>query len=268
MTSSLEEYIVNQYVVELKSPYEISENLIEKNISGYYPLKIRRLLKKLSIPLRDKSEAQKNCLNKNRSIHPTLGKTLSNTTKGRISASVAEKYSQESDSEKERRAEVSRVNWESRSPEQRSAMQASATEAILFAAKNGSKVERFLYNTLIERGYEVSMHARPLEYQPKLQCDLVVRNIHNGVVIEVDGLSHVEPIWGSDAFNRTQKSDSEKNTGVITAGLYMIRLHAYGHKITQSYCNKLLTKLVLVLETIKAEPIKPLSERLITVKGD
>jgi hypothetical protein len=265
--NSVEEIIVDQYLREKRSPYEIAEYLREQKISGYYPIKIRRLLIKLGVPLRDKSSAQTSALQSGRSPHPTKGKHLKDSTKGKISTSVAEKYALTSDEEKQRRACVSKENWDKITPEKRQEMQAAATEAILFSAKNGSKVERFLYNMLTKSGFEVVMHARPLEYQPKLQCDLLVKNIHNGVVIEVDGLSHVEPIWGAEAFARTKASDAEKNAGITTGGLYLIRLHAYGHKITQSYCNKLLSLLLVELDKIKQEPMKPLAERLIHIKG-
>lgn len=261
------EFVVNLYL-EGKSPYEIAEYLKEKGVSNYYPVKVRRLLKKLGIPIRDKSSAQTASLLSGRSNHPTKGKTLSNETKSRISTSVAEKYSRETDAERERRAAISKANWDKLTPEQLADRRAKATKAILVAAKNGSKVEQHLYNMLTSKGYAVSMHAKPLEYQPNLECDLFVRDVHNGVVIEVDGLSHVEPIWGDKAFDRTRKSDSEKNTGVTTGGLYMIRLHAYGHKISKHYLNVLSKIVIEALEEIKGKPLQPLSERLIHVKVD
>jgi len=253
---------------EGKSPYEISEELTAKGVPGYYPVKVRRLLKKMGIAIRDKSSAQTSAISTGRSPHPTRGKTLSETTKSRISAGVAEKYSRESDEEKERRSSISRDNWAKLTPEQLADRREKATKAILLAAKNGSKVEQHLYNTLTQAGYAVVMHANPLPYQPKLQCDLYIKDVHNGVVIEVDGLSHVEPIWGEKSFQQTVKADIEKNVGITTSGLYMVRLHAYGHKISKHYLSVLSKKILSVLSDIKEKPLQPLSERLIHVKVD
>ena len=62
------EYIIEQYVDEEKSTYEIAQEL------KTYPNKIRRALNTLGVPLRDKSAAQTVAINSGRHEHPTRGK--------------------------------------------------------------------------------------------------------------------------------------------------------------------------------------------------
>lgn len=59
------DYIIKMYNNGL-SPYEIAENLG----NGWNHMRVRRVISKLGIPLRDKSEAQKNALRSGRALHP------------------------------------------------------------------------------------------------------------------------------------------------------------------------------------------------------
>lgn len=64
MNNSVELYIVDLFNEGL-SPYAIAER-----IPGYNHMKVRRVLKKLGIKSRDKSEAQANALKTGRAKHP------------------------------------------------------------------------------------------------------------------------------------------------------------------------------------------------------
>lgn len=62
--NSIEQYIIDLYKSGL-SPYEIAEK-----IPNYNHMKIRRMLTKLGIPQRGKSEGQRTALASGRSKHP------------------------------------------------------------------------------------------------------------------------------------------------------------------------------------------------------
>ena len=74
------EYIIEQYVNEKKSTYEIAQDL------KTYPNKIRRALNTLGVDLRDKSSAQTVAIESGRHEHPTRGKK-------RTEAEKVEEYS-------------------------------------------------------------------------------------------------------------------------------------------------------------------------------
>ena len=77
------EYIIEQYVNEKKSTYEIAQDL------KTYPNKIRRALNTLGVDLRDKSSAQTVAIESGRHEHPTRGKKRTEAEKVAISNGMA-----------------------------------------------------------------------------------------------------------------------------------------------------------------------------------
>ena len=76
-----EKQIIDMYQKQQCSTYEIAEKF------NTYPNKIRRILKKHGVALRNAKSAQKNALKKGRATHPTKGVGLSDITKKKISES-------------------------------------------------------------------------------------------------------------------------------------------------------------------------------------
>ena len=74
-----EDFVVDQYTKELKSTYEIAQEL------NTYPNKIRRILIKRGVELRDKGKAQSVAIQSGRHSHPTKGKKRSEADKIKIS---------------------------------------------------------------------------------------------------------------------------------------------------------------------------------------
>ncbi len=73
------EYIIDQYVNQKKSTYEIAQDI------GTYPNKIRRTLNTLGVDLRDRSSAQTVAIETGRHEHPTRGKKRTEAEKIAIS---------------------------------------------------------------------------------------------------------------------------------------------------------------------------------------
>ncbi len=260
---TIEEYVADLYR-QGKSPYEIAQEIGPP----WYPVKVRRLLVKLGTPLRGKSAAQSEALKSGRATHPTEGKNLSAEVKEKISRSVAAKYQECTPEEKNRRSKLSSEAWARMTPEQKSELSSAATKAILKAAEFGSKMERYLVEELRKLGYAVDFHPQNfIPYHPKLECDILITNIHEGVVCEIDGPTHSSgDLWGEEAYEKTHQADLRKNSEIMTAGLYMIRVQTIAQKITQSYCRKILVRLTTVLEKIKNEPLQSLEGRFIFIE--
>ncbi len=72
-------FLIEQYINKGKSTYEIAEQL------NTYPNKVRRLLVKAGVELRNKSTAQSNAITTGRHKHPTKGTTRSEEDKIKIS---------------------------------------------------------------------------------------------------------------------------------------------------------------------------------------
>lgn len=62
---------IEQYIVDLYKDEKLSiQAIVDKLGSGYYPMKVYRVLAKCGVTLRDTSEAQKVALEKGRASHP------------------------------------------------------------------------------------------------------------------------------------------------------------------------------------------------------
>jgi very-short-patch-repair endonuclease len=58
-----------------------------------------------------------------------------------------------------------------------------------------------------------------------LQIDLFLPKLN--VAIEVDGLSHFEPVWGSETLKRNQKYDNKKTGLILGKGLVLVRIKQF-----------------------------------------
>ena len=131
--------ISKMYLKESKSTYEIAQEF------NTYPNKIRRTLKTLGVSLRDKSKAQTVAIKNGRHEHPTRGKKRSESEKIAISNGMSKFWNDMEEEERARRCEISRKQWASMSDEQRELLRKSATEAVLKASKEGSKIMKINY---------------------------------------------------------------------------------------------------------------------------
>ena len=118
------DFLINSYVSENKSTYEIAEEL------HTYPNKIRRALKSLGIQLKTKSEAQSVALKQGRHKHPTRGKKRSELDKVNISEGMSKYWVDMNDTERERRVDIAKKQWAAMTEEERENMKKSAIERI------------------------------------------------------------------------------------------------------------------------------------------
>jgi hypothetical protein len=206
-----------------------------------YPNAVRRQGLKLGIVSRTKSEAQVEALATGRHTHPTKGKQRSEDERIKISEGMATVWENLTDKEKKSRSKQAQKQWNNMTQDEKANLQHAAAVAIRKAAKEGSKLEKFLYTELNKLGYRVDFHKEHLIANENLHLDLFLPKI--GVAIEVDGPSHFEPIWGTETLQRNQKADSEKSGLVLGKGLVFIRIK-HVKSLSAKYQRDILSKLI------------------------
>ena len=187
-----------------------------------YPNKLRRDAIKFQIPIRSKSDAQKNALKKGVAKHPTKGKERSLEEKNKIGIGVMKNWEDLSDNELEKRKNKAKENWDKLSDDFKANMLQSANTAVRVASKNGSKLEKFILENLLKDGYKANFHQEQILANTKLQIDIFLPEID--VAIEIDGPSHYEPVWGEEVLKRNKSYDSKKTGLILGKGLVLIRI--------------------------------------------
>jgi len=218
------EYIRKMYKEEKKSFGQIANEL------NTYANKIRRDAKKFNIPIRTKSEAQKNALSTGTHKHPTKGTERNESTKQKIGKSMMDSWSSLSDKQLKERKNQQKKRWESIPENKKQEMLKKANMAVRTASVLGSKLEKFILEHLIKDGYRVDFHKEQVLSNTKLQLDLFLPTMD--VVIEVDGPSHFLPVWGEETLQKNKKYDRKKEGLIIGKGWKIIRI-----KQTKDFCS-------------------------------
>lgn len=217
LTDTDKKAVLQQYYVKDKLSFQDIADLY-----GTYANQIRRDAKKFEIPIRDKSEAQKNALSSGKHKHPTKGISRSEETKEKIGSGVMGAWNNLSSDELQKRQDKSRANWQKLSEEEKENIVKAANSAARLSSKTGSKLEKFILKKLLTDGYTVEFHKEQLLSNTKLQVDLFLPTMN--IAIEIDGPSHFSPIWGEDALKKNQSYDEKKNGLIIGRGLSLIRI--------------------------------------------
>jgi very-short-patch-repair endonuclease len=249
--------VIELYTKQNKSTYEIAEEL------NTYPNKIRRVLIKNGVDLKGKSEAQKNAIENGKAIHPTKGKNRSQEEKIKISSGIKNYWSNMDEKTYKEKVDKSKKRWENMSEQQKTLMLDSAIKAIQVAGKEGSKLEKFLYEAITHGGYAVEFHKKYLIQNEYLEIDMYIPSLKT--IIEVDGPSHFLPIWGEEKLRKQIKADVNKNGLILSKGYVIIRIKNLSDSICLSDREKLRLDILDRLSTIeKSFPSK--SERYIEIE--
>lgn len=254
--NSLEKQIIEMYNDQDKSTYEIAKSL------NTYPNKIRRTLIKHGYKLKDKSEAQKNALKSGRCEHPTAGKKRSIEEKLKISESMENHWDTMTDAKRQQRVDQAKKRWDEMGDAQKGKMSKLATDAIRKAGKEGSKLEKFVMEKLVENGYTVDFHNKNLIPNEKLEIDLYIPKLKT--IIEVDGPSHFLPIWGEEKLQKQIKADLQKSGRILSRGFAIIRVKAIANPSLKKK-EDLISKIVSKLESIE-DKFPPKTKRFIEVE--
>ena len=236
-----------EYIKKQKSMSNIAERY------NTYPNRLLRDARKFNLKIRSRSTTQKILLESGAVTHPTQGKPRSQEEKEKIGAGIASAYENSSDKVKQERSDVAKKLWDKRSESDIENMRISAIAGMKKAAIEGSKVEKFIRDRLIELGYEIEFHSTHLINDNKMHIDIYVKDPL--VAIEIDGPTHHTKVWDDEILKKNRAVDRKKNGLLIQQGISVLRVkyskknYSATHNI--AICNKIEEKL---------EKIKELSE--------
>lgn len=254
--NNLDKQIIEMYNDQSKSTYEIAKSL------DTYPNKIRRTLIKHGYKLKDKSQAQKNALKSGRCAHPTAGKKRTQDEKLRISEGMETHWEKMTEEQRQDRVNQAKERWKKMDASQKEKMCRLATDAIRKAGKEGSKLEKFVMDKLMESGYTVDFHNKTLIPNEKLEIDLYIPALKT--IIEVDGPSHFLPIWGEEKLQKQIKADLQKSGRILSRGFAIIRVKAIANASLKKKEN-LISNIVSTLKSIEKK-FPPKTKRFIEVE--
>lgn len=250
----------------LKSTYEgheMSWPQIAK-MCGTYPNKVRRDAVKLGIESRDQTKAQVIALKTGARKHPTEGTKRPEETKIKVSETVAKNWENMSDKDRQRRADMARDQWNKKTQAEKDEFAKKAGDAVRLAAKHGSKLEKYLAEKLTGQGHVIQLHREHVVKNQNVHLDLYLPKLN--VVIEVDGPSHYEPIWGPEALQKTQRADAEKDGLLLGMGFCIIRVRQM-KSLSEKYKRDIFKSLSDTLNSIQ-EKFPTRSKRRIVLKGE
>lgn len=210
---------------------------------GTNPKRISRLLKKYGYKARTRSEAQKLVVV---DIHPTRGKQRTEEEKIAISKGGAESWDEE---RRQQASDLAKQQWELRTEEEKQRISSMAVQGLREAAKNGSRMEHEIVAHLRENGHSVLHHDMALPNE-KLEVDIWVTN--KDVIFEVDGIFHVEPVYGEEKLQKTQDADARKNNLLTKNGFAVVRLIITKKHISDNDYRVIKDKVLELVDTAKS----------------
>lgn len=252
---------MNINIEEVVSLYNSGESTyqIAKHYSTY-PNKIRRLLVKHGVKMKNRSEAQKNALDQGVSKHPTQGKNRTEKEKLAISSALAKSWSEMPEEERERRALESKERWHSMPIEKQKELQKMGCKGAQKAIHEGTKFERYVKEKLEENGYSVRLHDRDLLDS---ECDLTMMDIKT--VIEIDGGHHREARYGQEVLEKVQAADKKKDDDLMNMGYNLIRVYYPDNDpliVKHRLCNMILSTVDYIKENAD------LGNRIFYIQGE
>ena len=257
MPSLTKEYLIEEYIQKKRSFRDIAAEL------GTYSNKIRRAAINFGIQPRNKSQAQRTALESGRHKHPTKGQSRPEEVKIKISETLSDTWSNMSDEEYQKRVDNAKRQWENMPQEQKDKLRSAAAEAVRRTTKEGSRLEKFLVNSLRENGFQVQFHRKGLIMNERLEVDLFLPELKTA--IEVDGPSHFFPIWGEESLERNMRADAQKSGLLTTNGFVIVRVRHISKHVSNKHKRDLLSQVLGVLSDIQKEFPKE-DKRLIEVE--
>jgi very-short-patch-repair endonuclease len=230
------DFLLKHYVQDQKSTVEIAE------ILNCYPEQIRRALKKFNIPVRTKAKASRNFY-ENGGINSRKGYEFSPEEKERASI-IAKEYwlSDDSEDAREKISESSRTLWEQKSKDERQATISRLHQACREASKYGSKAQRRIAEVLNSKyGYKTQTGMTTIVGIGNLEVDIAIPR--EGIVIEVDGITHFEDVYSDNRYERAQEHDQKKNDILTGAGWSVIRVKLVCERYSNGSCLIVCDKL-------------------------
>lgn len=211
---------------------------------------VRRACKKHGIPSRDKSEAQRNFLEKFE--HPMLGRPRTEDEKKNISKGIQEHWDSLSDAEVEAlKAEMSeraRAKWDWMSEEEKQETIQKMHKANREKAGEGSANENMVAQMLADMGHVI--YRRTKDYSPKKEFEIDIAIPALRIAVEWDGAAHFKPIYGDDVLQKTMEKDKRKDAALMSHGWRIIRVRDHSTTHSLAFCQRAVDLILSALDTV------------------
>jgi len=230
------DFLHQHYTKGKKSTVEISKMV------GCYPEQVRRALKKHNIPVRSKSKASKNFYSQG-GENSRKGYEFTEEEKERASI-IAKEYwlSEQSANAKAKISESSSAMWDKKTDKEKQEVVARLHAACRIASQQGSKAQRKIAEILDTKyGYTVMNGVTTLAGIGDLEVDIALPE--QGIVIEVDGITHFEQVYSDNRYERAQEADARKNDIMTGAGWSVIRVQLVCERYSVGSCLIVCEKL-------------------------
>jgi len=234
----------------LKSEYETKEKSTSQIAKehGTYPMTIRRALKKHGFAIRDKSQAQKNNLEKNGS--PLQGRERSHKEKMRISMGLQEHWANMTPEEKVAakliRSKIGKSAWDKKTPEERKSAINKMRVGNTKKRRKGSKNENMVADMLINAGFKIIQRSK--DFTPGRRYEIDIAMVKEKIAIEWDGPNHFVPIYGDKGLAWVQAKDAIKNNMLVKSGWTVLRVRDHSTSSTMAFCRRACDKIVDAIE--------------------
>jgi len=247
-------YLNEEYTNKGRSVHQIAKEWTSDDVK-VYPNTIRRCLKKHNIPLRSKSAAQKNFLDKNE--HPLQGRERTEGERRKISQGIQKYWSslgpEEAAELKQHLSERGRDKWDSLTNEEKKKIIHDMHVASRLRSGKGSKNEEKVADLLREAGYSVI--PRTKDYSPGRRFEIDMAIPAESMAIEWDGIAHFEPIYGKEALMRNIEKDNRKNKALTGHGWTVIRCRDHSTAHSLAFCVRAASKIIELIKTVKGKKV-------------
>lgn len=237
------DYLIQEYIQKGRSTSSIAKewSTPEKKV---YPNTVRRLLKKHQIPLRDKSQAQKNFLASN--PHPLEGRQRTEEEKKKISEGIQNWWDNLSSDEEEKLRDEMRERagdkWSKMTDKEKKSAIKKMHRASRERAGLGGKNENTIADLLEAEGFGIVQRSN--QFTPRNQFEIDIAIPSRRIAVEWDGAGHFRPIFGEKALKKTMAKDERKNGILVKNGWVVIRCRDHSTAHSMAFCRRALQDIV------------------------
>jgi very-short-patch-repair endonuclease len=236
------------------STYEVADAL---GCNQSHIVRLRNKFNKLNpknpILTRSKSEAQKKYIERT-GKHQREGTLHSEESREQISDSMKKVYDSERGEEiREKIAEQRQLEWYDKTEEERAEILQNLKDSSRAKAQSGegSNFENFLAQKLKEEGYAVEQRTQNYTPGNKFHVDIALYN--EKIIIEVDGPTHWQPIYGEDELVKVKAKDKVKDDILNSAGWNVVRVQDSSGSTSRARFMRVLEQ-ILNVKSYKGKP--------------
>lgn len=223
------DFLLAEYVENQKSTVEIAK------MTGTYPEQVRRALKKHGISVRTRSKASRNFYN-NGGVNARKGYKFTEEEKEQASISAKEFWlSEDSEDARKKISKASRKYWKTVSKSEKKKIVERLHQACRDASQEGSKAQLTIAAILTDKyDYYVETGVVQIAGIGDLEADIILP--HEGIAIEVDGITHFKHVYSDNRYERAQEADQRKNEHLNALGWSVIRVQLKCERFSRGSC--------------------------------